>query len=353
MNHEKRMAEFKTGLEHPFLVTEREDLFYLLGFQGSTGFLLVFPNKTPVFFCDGRYVTQAKEEIELKVEVQEFKDELAKDIKEAVFSNGYQKLLVEDSLRVRFYERLRNQDLEAAPILSPSHQMRVIKEKEEIEKIKKAVRISEEALRKVKPLFREGVKEKDVALELDYQMRLLGGEEVAFPTIVAGGRRSALPHARPSSYSFKDNDWVIVDWGVRVDGYCADLTRVITIGKVDSSFYPLFHIVKEAQQLAETLIKEGIKAKEVDGAVRLFFKEKKVERYFTHSLGHGVGIEIHEDPHLGPKSEVTLKKGMIVTVEPGIYFPDWGGIRLENLVMVQEKGNKILDSLPLMLGEEE
>ena len=113
---------------------------------------------------------------------------------------------MEDSLRVRFYERLRNQNLEVAPILSPSHQMRVIKEKEEIEKIKKAVRISEEALRKVKPLFREGVKEKDVALELDYQMRLLGGEEVAFPTIVAGGRRSALPHARPSSYSFKDND---------------------------------------------------------------------------------------------------------------------------------------------------
>jgi len=349
MNHKKRMAQLKEDLEHPFLVTEREDLFYLLGFQGSTGFLLVFPDKTPVFFCDGRYATQAKEEIKLEVEIQEFRDEITKNIKEAVSGNGYQKLLVEDSLKIRFYELLKNQGLEVAPVSSPSRQMRMIKDEEEIEEIKKAVRISEEALKKVRSLFREGVKEKDMALELDYQMRLLGGEETAFPTIVAGGKRSALPHARPSSYSFKDNDWAIVDWGARVNGYCADLTRVIAIGEVDSRFYQLLRIVEKAQQLAETIIKEGVKAKEVDKVVRSFFKEEKVEEYFNHSLGHGVGIEIHEGPRLGPKSEDILKKGMVVTVEPGIYFPDWGGIRLENLVVVQEEGNKILDSLPLLL----
>lgn len=349
MNHKKRMAQLKEDLEYPFLVTEREDLFYLLGFQGSTGFLLVFPDKTPVFFCDGRYATQAKEEIKLEVEIQEFRDEITKNIKEAVSGNGYQKLLVEDSLKIRFYELLKNQGLEVAPVSSPSRQMRMIKDEEEIEEIKKAVRISEEALKKVRSLFREGVKEKDMALELDYQMRLLGGEETAFPTIVAGGKRSALPHARPSSYSFKDNDWAIVDWGARVNGYCADLTRVIAIGEVDSRFYQLLRIVEKAQQLAETIIKEGVKAKEVDKVVRSFFKEEKVEEYFNHSLGHGVGIEIHEDPRLGPKSEDILKKGMVVTVEPGIYFPDWGGIRLENLVVVQEEGNKILDSLPLLL----
>lgn len=349
MNHKKRMAQLKEDLEYPFLVTEREDLFYLLGFQGSTGFLLVFPDKTPVFFCDGRYATQAKEEIKLEVEIQEFRDEITKNIKEAVSGNGYQKLLVEDSLKIRFYELLKNQGLEVAPVSSPSRQMRMIKDEEEIEEIKKAVRISEEALKKVRSLFREGVKEKDMALELDYQMRLLGGEETAFPTIVAGGKRSALPHARPSSYSFKDNDWAIVDWGARVNGYCADLTRVIAIGEVDSRFYQLLRIVEKAQQLAETIIKEGVKAKEVDKVVRSFFKEEKVEEYFNHSLGHGVGIEIHEGPRLGPKSEDILKKGMVVTVEPGIYFPDWGGIRLENLVVVQEEGNKILDSLPLLL----
>lgn len=349
MNHKKRMAQLKEDLEYPFLVTEREDLFYLLGFQGSTGFLLVFPDKTPVFFCDGRYATQAKEEIKLEVEIQEFRDEITKNIKEAVSGNGYQKLLVEDSLKIRFYELLKNQGLEVAPVSSPSRQMRMIKDEEEIEEIKKAVRISEEALKKVRSLFREGVKEKDMALELDYQMRLLGGEETAFPTIVAGGKRSALPHARPSSYSFKDNDWTIVDWGARVNGYCADLTRVIVIGEVDSRFYQLLRIVEKAQQLAETIIKEGVKAKEVDKVVRSFFKEEKVEEYFNHSLGHGVGIEIHEGPRLGPKSEDILKKGMVVTVEPGIYFPDWGGIRLENLVVVQEEGNKILDSLPLLL----
>ena len=349
MNHKKRMAQLKEDLEYPFLVTEREDLFYLLGFQGSTGFLLVFPDKTPVFFCEVRYATQAKEEIKLEVEIQEFRDEITKNIKEAVSGNGYQKLLVEDSLKIRFYELLKNQGLEVAPVSSPSRQMRMIKDEEEIEEIKKAVRISEEALKKVRSLFREGVKEKDMALELDYQMRLLGGEETAFPTIVAGGKRSALPHARPSSYSFKDNDWAIVDWGARVNGYCADLTRVIAIGEVDSRFYQLLRIVEKAQQLAETIIKEGVKAKEVDKVVRSFFKEEKVEEYFNHSLGHGVGIEIHEGPRLGPKSEDILKKGMVVTVEPGIYFPDWGGIRLENLVVVQEEGNKILDSLPLLL----
>ena len=154
------MAQLKEDLEYPFLVTEREDLFYLLGFQGSTGFLLVFPDKTPVFFCDGRYATQAKEEIKLEVEIQEFRDEITKNIKEAVSGNGYQKLLVEDSLKIRFYELLKNQGLEVAPVSSPSRQMRMIKDEEEIEEIKKAVRISEEALKKVRSLFREGVKEK-------------------------------------------------------------------------------------------------------------------------------------------------------------------------------------------------
>jgi Xaa-Pro aminopeptidase len=353
MNYEERITKLKKSLEHPFLITEIGDLFYLLGFQGSTGFLLLFPDRKPVFFCDGRYTTQAQEEIKAEVEIQEFKDEVIKIIKETLSNNGYQKLLVENSLRVGFYEGLKNQGLEVIPLLSPSRQMRMIKKEEEIEEIKKAVKISEEALKKVMPLFRGGVKEKDIALELDYQMRLLGGDEVAFPTIIAGGKRTALPHARPSSYSFKDNDWAIVDWGVRAGGYCADLTRMVAIGKADSYFYQLLQTVKEAQHLAESIIKEGIKAKEADEAVRNFLKDKKVEEHFTHGLGHGVGIEIHEDPRLSPKSETILKKGMIVTVEPGIYFPNWGGVRLENLIIVQEEGNEILDSLPLLLGEED
>ncbi len=353
MNYEERITKFKKSLEHPFLVAEIGDLFYLLGFQGSAGFLLVFPDRKPVFFCDGRYTTQAQEEIKAEVEIQEFKDEVTKIIKETLSNNDYQKLLVENSLGVGFYERLKNQGLEVVPLPSSSHQMRMVKEEEEIEEIKKAVKISEEALQKVIPLFRVGVKEKDVALELDYQMRLLGGDEIAFPTIIAGGKRTALPHARPSSYSFKDNDWAIVDWGARVGGYCADLTRVVAIGKVDPYFHQLLQTVEEAQRLAETIIKEGIKAKEADEAVRNFFKEKKFEEHFTHGLGHGVGIEVHEDPRLNPKSETILKKGMVVTVEPGIYFPNWGGIRLENLIVVQEEGNEILDSLPLLLGEED
>jgi len=285
MNYKKRVTELKEGLEYPFLVTEIEDLFYLLGFQGSAGFLLVFPDRVPIFFCDGRYITQAKEEIASEVEIQEFRNEITKNIKEAVSSNGYQRLLVEDSLRIRFYEHLKNQSLEVVPISSPSRQMRMIKDEEEIEEIKKAVRASEEALKKVRPLFREGVKERDMALELDYQMRLLGGEEVAFSTIIAGGKRSALPHARPSSCSFKDNDWAIVDWGARVNGYCADLTQVIALGKVDSCFYQLLQTVEEAQQLAENIIKEGIKAREVDGEVRNFFKEKRLKSTLLTAWG--------------------------------------------------------------------
>ena len=285
MNYKKRVAELKEGLEYPFLVTEREDLFYLLGFQGSVGFLLIFPDRVPIFFCDGRYTTQAKEEIKLKVEIQEFRNEITKNIKEAVSGNGYQKFLVEDSLKIGFYEHLKNQSLEVVPIPSPSRQMRMIKDEEEIEEIKKAVRVSEEALKKVRPLFREGVKEKDVALELDYQMRLLSGEEVAFSTIIAGGKRSALPHARPSPYSFKDNDWAIVDWGARVNGYCADLTRIIALGKIDSCFYQLLQTVEEAQQLAENIIKEGIKAREVDGEVRNFFKEKRLKSTLLTAWG--------------------------------------------------------------------
>ncbi|MEN3202695.1 MAG: Xaa-Pro peptidase family protein [Atribacterota bacterium] len=343
----ERLERLQKMLEAPLLVLSLGNLFYLSGFRGSLGFLLVLPEGKPFFFCDGRYVTQSREELAIEAEIVEFDQDVVESICGVLSSLGLNCLLVEDAASVSFARRFEGKSCSVSFVPSPVHVLRAVKDKEEIQAIRRAVALAEKAFLEILPLIREGVEERDIAVELEYRMRKLGGEATAFPTIVASGKRSALPHARPTACKVQKGEWVLIDWGVRVDGYCADLTRVIPVDKTASlCFKEAFLALQEAQEVALSCIREGIEASFVDRKVREFLDKRGFSRYFTHSLGHGVGIEVHEEPKLSSKSTTVLCSGMVVTVEPGIYIPEWGGVRLEHMVLVTEYGYILLDTLP-------
>ena len=338
--------ELAAGAGFPLLVCERSNLFYLLGFRGSAGFLLVFPGEEAVFVCDGRYGVQAREEVPREVAVKEYREKPFVLLKELLRERGHKILLVEESLSIGMAKKLEEQGLSvnvAPPLLAG---LRSRKSGEELAKILKAVKISEQAFLETLPLLKAGVREKDIALELDYRMRFMGADGLAFPTIVAFGEHSALPHASPSERGLKKGDWVLIDWGARVEGYCADMTRTLCFDAYDAQFEELFEAVFEAQKRAQALLAEGIETGKVDEAARSFLKEKGWGDYFVHSLGHGVGVEVHEEPRLAPQSKVTLESGMVLTVEPGVYFPGKGGIRIENLFFLDKGNLRKLNNLP-------
>lgn len=345
MNWEKRIATLTEKIELPFLVTHPADLFYLSGFTGSMGFLLLSPLDQPLFFCDGRYTTQAREELRIPAQVIEFHHQVTNKIAEKLREKGKKELLVDERSSLTFFRSLEKEGLIPVPVSSPVRSLRMIKDQEEIKIMRKALRITERALERVLPLLRPGISEKDIAIELDYQIQILGGE-VAFPTIVATGKRTALPHAHPSRGKIPKNSWVLVDWGARFAGYCADLTRTIYVGnQKPKEFQDIFQLLQNAQMLAKEHCKAGVTACQIDGVVRKFFSQRDMEANFTHGLGHGVGIEVHEEPALNSQSQTVLMENMVVTVEPGLYFPEWGGIRLESMVMVTKEGCLTLDRL--------
>jgi len=329
----------------PFLIRERSNLFYLLGFRGSAGLLLVFPEEA-IFICDGRYSVQAREEVPQEITVKEYREKPLLLLNELLKERGQKTLLVEESLPIGMVKKLEEQGIGvnvAPPFLAS---LRSRKSDAELAKILKAVEISEQAFLETLPLLKAGVRERDIALELDYKMRLGGAEELAFPTIVAFGERSALPHASPGKRALKEGDWVLIDWGARVEGYCADMTRTLCFGASDTQFEELFEAVFEAQKRAQAILAEGVEAGKVDEAARSLLKEKGWGDYFVHGLGHGVGVEVHEEPRLAPQSEVVLKSGMVLTIEPGVYLPGKGGIRLENLFFLDKGNLRKLNNLP-------
>ncbi len=346
MNRTKRIQKLQGNLEFPLLVTHLPDIFYLSGFTGSTGFLLIFPRDPVIFLCDGRYTTQAREELTVQAQVLEFQGKVGAKISEILRDYGENQLLIDERVSVTLWQSLRTLGINPIPLPSPVKALRVQKDGEEITKMKQALTISEQAFRRIMPLIRPGTRERDIAIELEHEIRLLGAE-IAFPTIVAGGKRTALPHASPSLRVLQKGEWVLIDWGARFEGYCVDLTRVIYLGTPNRRFQEMFRRVQKAQNIAKDHLRAGVKACQIDELVRKFFSQENIDAYFTHGLGHGVGIEIHEDPALNAQSETVLEEGMIVTVEPGVYFSEWGGIRLESMVLITQDGCLTLDQIPI------
>lgn len=331
------------------LVTKAENLQYFSGFTGGEG-ALVITMTDAILITDSRYTEQAEQETDgFRIIRQE--RSLTQEVADVLAKTGEKVLVEENHLTVETYLALQKACPKVVWIPTELDSLRIIKDKGEIELIKKAVAISDEAFSRIISVIRVGMTEKDVAAELEYQMRLLGSERPAFATIVASGVRGSLPHGVASDKVIAEGELVTMDFGAVYKGYHSDITRTVCVGKASQKQKELYHIVLDAQLNGVAAVCAGKRNRDVDMAARYVITQHGYAEQFGHGLGHGVGLEIHEYPRLSPKAEpMTLASGMIVTVEPGIYLPNYGGIRIEDTVLVTSRGcDKLTQSTKKLL----
>ncbi len=322
-------------------ISQPESGLYLSGFDGSSSFLIITPDEA-ILATDFRYLEQAK------LEVQGYKFlKISGDIE-----NWLPGILAELSLKrlgfesrhlsYQLYKHLTviTNQLKPKPRLIPLDRLveslRAIKEPEEIELISKAAKISDAALEYIQNMIHTDISERELAWQLEKFLREQGSEVLPFKVIVASGPNSAMPHHKPSSRPIKPGEPVIVDIGAKISGYSSDITRTICPGETDSKFNQIYDTVLGAQLAAIALITEGMTGREADGIARTVIEEAGYASGFGHSLGHGIGLAAHEEPHLGPNSKERLQNGMVFTIEPGIYLKGWGGVRIEDMVLLQD-----------------
>ena len=341
---ERLRALMETRRVPLILVTHLVNVRYLTGFTGSAGILLLGPRQG-ILWVDPRYTLQAQEQAE-GVEVIEEKKGILKGAASWLRKNGVREATFEASnLTCAQFEQLGKEagdGLQLRPAGELIEELRVVKDRGEIEAIRRAGKVTAEVFAEMLPRIRPGVIEQDLAAEVEYRMRKKGAEGAAFETIVASGPRSAYPHARPSSKALQESELVIFDLGAILAGYAADMTRTVFLGEPTRRVRNLYCAVLKAQSGAVRAVRDTTRAGEIDSAARRVLAKHGLARYFTHSTGHGVGLEVHERPRLA-KGEVThLRSGSVVTVEPGVYLEGVGGIRIEDTVLVGPEDPEIL-----------
>lgn len=343
-----RRARLRARLEErklPFLlVSSPPNIFYLTGFRGSVGAAVLGAAGEAFLWVDPRYTLQAREEAR-GVTIVEAKRGLLKTagewlVKRRAGAAGFEETHLAFAAVRDLKTRCPKVSFNTAGGLV--EELRYIKDREEIECIRQAARVTAAVLEDVRPLLQPGTRESDLAAEIEYRMRRRGAEGAAFETIVASGARGAWPHARASSKLLKKSELVILDLGAILSGYAADMTRTVYLGKPGPRLRRLYSAVRNAQAEAVAAVRDGVQAGEVDGAARRALGRRGLARYFTHGTGHGVGLEIHERPHLGRGESQRLKAGCVITVEPGVYVEGLGGIRIEDTVLVAGEGPEIL-----------
>ena len=325
------------------LVAFSPNLRYLTGFTGSNGCLLAMPGVS-ILFTDPRYRLQAAQETAAPVKIS--KGALVVDILAAVARLGLKRVGYEPArMTCDFFEALKAR-LPMRASLAPAQgwieELRMVKSAEEIARIRRSVETNSRAFEQVAARVRPGVTERDLAAELEYRMRRLGAEKPSFETIVASGARSALPHAQPTAARLCTGDLVVVDMGAFQDGYASDMTRMLFLGRPGARVKRTYRAVLEAQLAAIDRVRAGVAAAQVDRAARRVLKSYGLEGAFVHSTGHGLGLEIHEPPRIGMREKSVLREGMAITIEPGVYLEGFGGIRIEDTVVVTANGCEIL-----------
>ncbi len=342
------------------MVLVAENRFYLSSYTGEdsqfdeTAGALFITRDDLVLATDPRFDTQAGREAPL-YDIVCYKKGLAKELPDIVKRLGTRRLGFESvRLSCQQYNKMKAslQSNDPATTLVPVEDivenLRVIKTEDEIEATRKALAIAESAFEAVVSALEPGMTEAEGAWQLEIAVREKGGSSLSFPTICATGRNSALPHAIPGDTKFRGGEPLLFDWGVFSGHYSSDTTRTVVLGEPDGQFKKVYTTVLEAQQMAIAQIKDGVSSRVVDAAAREFIDETEFEGKFSHGLGHGTGLAVHEAPRLNTLHDETLKAGMIITVEPGIYLPEWGGIRLENQVVVRPDGAEVLNRLGFM-----
>ncbi|MGA3098542.1 MAG: Xaa-Pro peptidase family protein [Bryobacteraceae bacterium] len=324
-----------------FLAAFSPNLRYLSGFTGSNGNLLIAPDAA-ILFTDPRYSIQAAEETSCAVRIA--KGPLVVEVAAAIGRLGLKRIGYEPGrMTCAQYEALRARlPMRASlqPVSAWIEQLRMVKSPGEIERIRRSVKLNARAFEQVAARVRPGMTESSLAAQLEYRMRRLGAEKPAFETIVAGGVRSALPHAQPTAAALEG--LVVVDMGAFVEGYASDMTRMLFVGSPNAKVKRTYQAVLEAQLAAIGAVRAGVSAGRVDRAARAALQAHGLDRAFVHSTGHGLGLEIHEPPRLGKGEKTRLQAGMAITIEPGVYIEGWGGIRIEDTVVVKEQGCEIL-----------
>jgi len=350
MNYGKRRRALQAKQQEAgtaaFLVTSPQNVLYLSGFTGGDSWLLLMDERT-VLLTDFRYREQAEGEAP-EVEVVIRNDATLADLVAGLLPDGARLAFEASHTSYAGYGRLAEKV--GADRLHPAEgwveELRATKSPEEVERIRRAIAVAEEAFEETRTLIRAGVTEKQVADELVYRLRRLGAQVEAFPVIVAAGERASLPHAQSTDRPLRAGDPLLVDWGARVDFYNCDLTRVLFLGSIPPSIEGIYRVVLSAQQEAYEACRPGCALGEVDQAARSFIAEAGYGEAFGHALGHGVGLEVHEKPTVRKGAEEQARPGMVHTIEPGIYLPGVGGVRIEDMVLVGEEGAERVTNLP-------
>ena len=355
----ERLARLQATLRRKklsaFLVTNPANRRYLSGYtatdhgiQETAGVLLIPAKGEPILLTDSRYVLQATQEAEgfsIRLYAKGLTASLQKLLPElGVIKLGFESHYLLHSTADRLSKMAGRVNVELVPFKGVVERQREIKSEDEIEKIRKAVLLNEKVFRKVYTSIKPGQSEGQVALAIETAMRRMGAERPSFETIVAFGTNGAKPHAVPGDRILNKGETVLVDMGLVLNGYCSDMTRTFVAGKPDRLFRERLRVVRRAQLAAINVIRSGVTCREVDMTARRVIRDAGYGDYFGHALGHGVGLDVHEEPRLSSNSRKKLCEGMIVTVEPGIYLPEWGGIRLENMVVVRDKGCELLNT---------
>jgi Xaa-Pro aminopeptidase len=326
------------------LITHMPNVRYLTGFTGSAAALLI--GRRPVFVTDGRYAGQAREQVARPRVVVAKSGSLTGAARE-IAARKPARLGIEAEHMTVATRSLLARELRASKLVATSgvvEGLRMLKEPEEVDAIRQAVLLGSRLLPQVLRWLRPGRSEVDVAARLEYAARRAGAEGMSFETIVASGARSALPHGVASEALLPKLGFVVLDYGVILHGYCSDMSRTVHLGKPTQQEKGWYRAVLEAQLAAISVVSPGTKIAEVDKAARSLLKHSKLGKFFTHSTGHGVGLEIHEPPRVAAIQQGELKPGMVITIEPGIYVPGKGGIRIEDMVLVTSRGYELLTS---------
>ena len=336
-----------------FIVTRRESVQYLCGFTGSAGIMIIQPKRAH-FMSDFRYKDQSKKQVKgARVIITEREIIASLNKMEQFHGKNLRYGYEADYLLCNDLSRLEK-SLPGAILIKTVdavEQFSIIKDKNEIEFTQKAIDISDLAFERILGYIKPGLREIEIAAELEYQMKMLGSDKPAFDTIVASGYRSALPHGVASTKKIARGDFITFDFGATYKGYVSDMTRTVVVGKANTKQKKIYSIVLRAQKAGIRKIKHNVRCAAVDKASRNIIDNAGYKKQFGHGTGHGLGLFVHSQPRLNQISEDILKKGMLVTVEPGIYLPGWGGVRIEDDVLVTAAGGRILNNAPKNLLE--
>jgi len=330
-----------------FLVTHLPNVRYLTGFSGTNGLCLV-GRDTSYFLTDFRYKKQSHEEVKgLRIAIA--KDSLFKELEQRKLLRGMRRVGIEGNyLPYAEYRKLKKTfpRLRFVALADVVEEFSAVKDEEEVRLIKKAARISDKVFNEVLKSIKPGVRELDVSAEISFLHKSYGAERDAFEAIVASGPRGALPHGIASAKKIRKGEFVTLDFGCVYRGYCCDITRTVAVGEPAKKLREIYRIVSEAQMEAIEAVKSGMLAKELDAVARRYIAKNGFGRFFVHSLGHGIGLQIHESPRISSQSSYRLIDGNVITIEPGIYLPGIGGVRIEDDVWVMNGKSVVLNKAP-------